>query len=151
MSGIKIIAKNSKAHFEYIILDTYEAGIVLMGTEVKSLRDGRCNLAEGYVVENNSELFLKSVNISEYSHGNISNHLPLRDRKLLLKKKEIQAIKRSIKEKGNTVIPLKIYLKGSLIKVEIALCKGKKLFDKRETVKDRDNKRDIDREMKQRG
>ena len=144
----KIIANNKKAKFEYTILDTLEAGIILLGTEVKSLREGRCSLSEGYITEENGELFLKNVNISAYKHGNINNHEPLRKRKLLLHNKEIGKIIKNIKEKGITVIPLKLYFKGSLIKIEIGICKGKKLYDKRETIKERDTKKSIEREMK---
>ena len=144
----KIISQNKKARFEYSILNTMEAGIQLYGTEVKSLREGRCSIAEGYIIEEQGELFLKNVNISAYKHGNINNHEPLRKRKLLLHKKEIISIIRYIKEKGIAVIPLKFYFKGSLIKVEIAICKGKKLYDKRETIKQRDSKKTIEREMK---
>ena len=144
----KIIISNKKARFEYIILDSLEAGIQLLGTEVKSLREGRCSIKEGYIVEEHKELYLKNVNISIYKHGNINNHEPLRKRKLLLHKKEINKIIRLIKEKGTTIIPLKLYFKGSLIKIEIAICKGKKLYDKRETIKERDIKKTIDREMK---
>ncbi len=145
---IKNIAINKKARFEYTIIETFEAGICLLGTEVKSLRDGRCNLQEGYVIEENQELYLKSVNITEYKHGNINNHDPLRKRKLLLHKKEILYIIKAIKEKGTTVIPLKLYFKGSIVKLEIAISKGKKLYDKRETIKERDTKKTIEREMK---
>ena len=144
----KIIANNKKARFEYSILDSLEAGIQLVGTEVKSLREGRCSIGEGYVTEENGELFLKNVNISAYKHGNINNHAPLRKRKLLLHTKEIKKIIKNIKEKGITVIPLKFYFKDSLIKVEIGICKGKKIYDKRETIKERDTKKTIEREMK---
>jgi SsrA-binding protein len=144
----KIIANNKKAKFEYSILETLEAGIQLLGTEVKSLREGRCSIGEGYITEEKGELFLKNVNISLYKHGNINNHEPLRKRKLLLHSKEINKIIRNIREKGITVIPLKVYFKGSLIKIEIGICKGKKLYDKRETIKERDTKKSIEREMK---
>ncbi len=144
----KIIANNKKARFEYSILEKIETGIQLLGTEVKSLREGKCSIAEGYVTEDNGELFLKNVNITPYKHGNINNHEPLRKRKLLLHKKEIKKVIRNIKESGITVIPLKFYFKSSLIKVEIGICKGKKLFDKRETIKERDTKKTIEREMK---
>lgn len=144
----KLIANNKKARFDYTIMDSMEAGIELVGTEVKSLRHGKCNIAEGYVIDENNELFLKNVNITEYSHGNINNHEPLRKRKLLLHKNEIIRIIKSIKEKGITVIPLKMYFKGSIIKVEIGVCKGKKLYDKRESIKEREDKRSIERQMK---
>jgi SsrA-binding protein len=145
---IKIIATNKKAHFEYEILDKIEAGIELKGTEVKSLRFGKCSLGEGYIVDENLEIFVKNINIPQYSHGNIFNHDPKRKRKLLLHKKEIQKLTRTIKEKGLTAIPLRMYFKGSVIKVEIALCRGKKLYDKRETIKQRDSNRTIERETK---
>lgn len=147
-NNIKIIATNKKARFEYSIEETLEAGIQLVGTEVKSLREGRCNIAEGYISEKNGELFLRNVNITEYKHGNINNHDPMRIRKLLLHKAEIIKINRQVKEKGITVIPLKFYFKGSNVKVEIGICKGKKLYDKRETMKERDSKKAIEREMK---
>lgn len=146
----KIITINKKARFEYTVIDTKEAGIQLVGTEVKSIRDGHCSIAEGYVIEENGELFLKNVNISAYKHGNINNHDPLRKRKLLLHNREITRIIKYIKEKGITVIPLKFYYKGSLIKVEIGICKGKKQYDKRESIKERDTKKTIEREMKKR-
>ena len=144
----KIIANNKKVRFEYSILDTLEAGIQLVGTEVKSLREGKCSIGEGYITEENGELFLKNVNIAAYTHGNINNHDPLRKKKLLLHNKEIRRIIKNIKEKGITVIPLKFYFKGSIIKVEIGICKGKKLYDKRESIKERDTKKSIEREMK---
>lgn len=146
----KIITINKKARFEYSIIDTKEAGIQLVGTEVKSIRGGHCSIAEGYVIDENGELFLKNVNISAYKHGNINNHDPLRKRKLLLHNREITRIIKYIKEKGITVIPLKFYFKGNLIKVEIGICKGKKLYDKRENIKERDTKKAIEREMKKR-
>ncbi|HNZ27216.1 MAG TPA: SsrA-binding protein SmpB [Spirochaetota bacterium] len=144
----KNIITNKKAFFEYEVLETYEAGIQLLGTEVKSIRDGRCNIAESYVIEDNNELFIKSLNISPYKNGNINNHDPLRKRKILLHRKEISKIIRAVKEKGITVIPIKIYLLGSLIKVEIAICRGKKLYDKREAIKEKDNKKNIQRELR---
>lgn len=144
----KIITFNKKAKFEYEILYTLECGIVLTGTEVKSLREGKCSIVDGYVIEENGEIFLKNVHISEYKYGNITNHEPLRKRKLLLHKREILKLKRELNEKGKTVIPLKIYFKGSLVKVEIAVCRGKKLVDKRETIKARDIKRNIEKEIK---
>jgi len=147
-NNIKIISNNKKVHFEYSIIEKFEAGIQLVGTEVKSLREGRCSLAEGYIIEDNNELFIKNINIPEYKHGNINNHKPLRNRKILLHKREIKKIIKNVKEKGITVIPTKMYFKGSIIKVEIAICKGKKLFDKRENIKERETKKNIEREMK---
>jgi len=144
----KTITQNKKAHFEYQILDKYEAGIQLKGTEVKSIRAGKSSINDGYIVEEDNELYVKNMNISTYDQGNINNHEPLRKRKLLLHRKEIEKIVRAIKEKGITVIPLKLYFKRSIIKLEIALGKGKKLYDKRETIKDRDNKKSLEREMR---
>jgi SsrA-binding protein len=144
MSDIKIIIKNKKARFEYHILETIEAGIVLLGTEVKSLRLGNVNMVDAYAAIQKGEVFLKSLNISEYKYGNIENHEPTRVRKLLLKKNEIKKIKSKLQEKGLTLIPTMIYLSHGLVKVELGLCKGKKLYDKRETIK----ARDIERNMK---
>ncbi|HPO48976.1 MAG TPA: SsrA-binding protein SmpB [Spirochaetota bacterium] len=146
--GIKIITSNKKIHFEYEILDSIEAGIVLFGTEVKSIRQGKGSINEGYVIEEGGELFIKNMNIPHYDKGNINNCEPLRIRKLLLNKKEIVKLSRQIKEKGITIVPSKLYFKNSIIKLELALCKGKKLYDKRESIKDRENQRNIEREMK---
>lgn len=141
---IKIIATNRKAHFEYSILSKYEAGIVLRGTEVKSLRESKVNIQDAYGRIKNDEVWLINSNINEYKFGNINNHDPLRNRKLLLNKREIRKIKQDLQEKGLTLVPLKIYFRGSLIKVELGIAKGKKLFDKRESIK----KRDIERKLK---
>ena len=141
---IKIIATNRKAHFEYSILSKYEAGIVLRGTEVKSLRESKVNIQDAYGRIKNDEVWLINSNINEYKFGNINNHDPLRNRKLLLNKREIRKIKQDLQEKGLTLVPLKIYFSGSLIKVELGIAKGKKLFDKRESIK----KRDIERKLK---
>ncbi len=148
MDNIKIISSNKKAGFEYQILEKIEAGLVLVGTEVKSLREGKCSLQEGYIIEENGELFVKNINISEFSKGNINNHDPLRNRKLLLKKKEIRTLAKEVKEKGISLIPLKLYFKGSRIKIEIGLCKGKKLYDKREAIKERDEKKNLAQMLK---
>ena len=147
--AVKQIVYNKKANFEYEILEKYEAGIVLQGTEVKSIKAGKCSITEAYLIDKDEELFIKGMNISEYSQGNIHNHEPLRIRKLLLHRKEIREILRGITEKGNTAVPLAVFLKDSLVKVTIALVKGKKLYDKRETIRDRDNKRDLDRIKKE--
>lgn len=149
--AVKQIVFNKKANFEYEILEKYEAGIVLQGTEVKSIKDGKCSIGEAYLIDKDNELFIKGMNISEYRQGNIHNHEPLRIRKLLLHKKEIREILRGINEKGNTAVPLAVFLKDSLVKVTIALAKGKKLYDKRETIRDRDNKRELDRIKKEFG
>ncbi len=144
----KNIIYNKKAGFEYIFEQKFEAGIQLKGTEVKSLREGKCNISEAYIIEQNNEIFIKNMNISHFKHGNIHNHEPLRMRKLLLHKKEIEKIKRAIKEKGITVVPIRLYFKGSLIKVEIAIAKGKKLYDKRESIKERETEKNIERELR---
>ena len=147
-SGEKIIAVNRQATFEYEIIERIEAGIVLVGTEVKSLREGRCNLKEGYIIEDKGDLYIKKMHISEYKHGNINNHDPMRMRKLLLHKQEISKLIRAIREKGIAIIPLKVYLKGSIVKMEIGLGKGKKIYDKRESIKQKDIDRDTARELK---
>lgn len=144
----KNIVSNKKAFFQYEILEKYEAGIVLVGTEVKSLRMGKCSLQESYAIAEKNSIYIKNMNIPEYKHGNINNHNTTRTRKLLLHKREISSIIKSMNEKGTTLIPTRMYFKGSLVKIEIALCKGKKMHDKRETIKDRDNKRSLDRAMK---
>ncbi|GJQ32319.1 MAG: SsrA-binding protein [Ignavibacteriaceae bacterium] len=139
---IKVIVRNRKAHFEYTIVQSFEAGIVLQGTEVKSLRAGKCNLTDGFVEIINGEAWLKSVHISEYSQGNINNHDPFRDRKLLLNAIEIKKLNQRVKEKGYTIVPLSLYLKNGKVKVEIALAKGKKLYDKREAIAKKDMERE---------
>lgn len=147
---MKIICQNRKAYHDYSIEETLEAGIQLLGTEVKSLRDGRANLSDSYVLIKDSEIFLFNCHISPYSHGNIMNHDPLRTRKLLLHKKEIGRLLGKVQQKGYTLMPLKIYFKGSYIKVEIGLAKGKKVYEKREAIKEREAKRTIERAMKSR-
>ncbi|MCD5412273.1 SsrA-binding protein SmpB [Thermodesulfovibrionales bacterium] len=145
---MKIVCQNKKAYYDFSIAETTEAGIQLLGTEVKSLRGGRANLKDGYVLIKNSEVFLLNCHISPYSHGNITNHEPLRTRKLLLNKKEINRLRDKAQQKGYTLIPLKIYFKGPYAKVEIGLAKGKRLYEKRETIKEREAKREIERAMK---
>ncbi len=147
--SIKQIVYNKKASFEYEIVTKYEVGIVLVGTEVKSLRQGKCSISEAYIIEKDGELFIKGMNIPEYTHGNINNHEAVRMRKLILHKKEIREILRAINEKGSTAIPISVYFKESLVKMNIAVAKGKKLYDKRESIRDRDNKRTLDRVMKE--
>lgn len=142
---IKIIATNRKANFEYEILNKYEAGIVITGTEVKSLREGKVNLQESYGRIINNEVWIINSHINEYKFGNINNHEPLRNRKLLLNKREIRKIKQMLQEKGLTLVPLKLYFKGSLVKAEIGIAKGKKLFDKRESIKKREVERKLSR------
>jgi SsrA-binding protein len=142
---IKVIATNRKANYEYEVLDKYEAGVSLLGTEVKSLREGKANLGEAYAVVQKGEVWLQNFHINEYKYGNINNHDPVRKRKLLFHKREINKIKSSLEEKGLTFIPLKIYFKGSLVKVLMGIGRGKKIYDKRESIK----KRETERRMKQ--
>ncbi len=148
--NVKIIAQNKKARHEYFILETYECGIELFGTEVKSIRLGKVNLADSYASVNNGEVWVKGMNISPFEKGNIFNRDPLREKKLLMHKREILKLSQRIKEDGLSLVPLKVYLKGSLVKVELALVKGKKLYDKREDIARRDAKRRIDRAVKAR-
>ena len=147
-SNIKIIAQNKKARHEYFILEEYECGIELFGTEVKSIRQGKINLTDAYATVSNGEVWLKGVNISPFEKGNIFNRDPLRNRKLLMHKREILKLYQALKEQGLSLVPLKVYLKGSLVKVQIALVRGKKLYDKREDIAKRDAKRNIDRAVK---
>jgi SsrA-binding protein len=145
---IKIIATNKKAWHNFTIESEYEAGIVLSGTEVKSIRQGRVSFQDAYADVKNNELFLRQLHITPYKYAYYSNHEPLRTRKLLLHRYEIKKLLGKIKEKGYTLVPLKIYFKRDKIKVLIGLCKGKKLYDKRESIKQRDLKREMDRERK---
>ena len=143
VSGIKIIAQNKKAHFNYFLSDFTECGIELKGTEIKSLRLNGATIGDSYIVIRNGEAEIINIYIKPYDHGNIFNHDPLRSRKLLLHKKEIKWFEIKIKQGGFTVVPTKIYLSKGKAKVEIALAKGKKLYDKRETIKKRDIERDL--------
>ncbi len=145
---MKILAQNKKAFHDYHIEATYEAGIMLLGTEVKSIKEGKVNLRESYARFKGSELYLIGCHVSEYSHGNINNHDPLRDKKLLLHKKELARLSGSISQKGLTLIPLKIYADNGLIKLELGLGKGKKMYDKREALKKKEAKREMDRMKK---
>lgn len=138
---MKIIAENRKAKFDYFIETSFEAGIQLLGTEVKSIRENNVQLKEAFIVEQSGELFIKKMHIAEYRFGNINNHDPLRTRKLLLNRREIDKIIKEKQLQGYTVVPTRLYLKGQLVKIEIALGKGKKLYDKRQTIKDRDQQR----------
>ena len=141
--------KNRSAYYEYFIDAKYEAGIVLLGTEVKSLREGKASFNDGFCVIHKGEVWLKSLHIAEYSHGTVNNHDPLRDRKLLLHKREIKKIEAKLKEKGYTLIPLRIFMtEKSLLKVEIGLGKGKKLHDKRESIRHKDVEREMKRFLK---
>jgi SsrA-binding protein len=146
--GEKLICQNKKAWHHYFIEDRYEAGIALQGTEVKSLRDGRANLSDSYGKIKNGEIFLVDAHISPYSFGNRLNHDPLRPRKLLLHKKEIRRLIGKVQEKGFTLIPLRLYFSDGKAKVELGLAKGKKLFDKRETLKRKTMERDMERGRK---
>ena len=144
----KMIANNKKAYHDYFILDTYEAGIALAGTEVKSLRMGKCSIKEAFIRIENEEVFVYGMHISPYEKGNIFNKDPLRVRKLLLHRSEINKIAGKIKEKGMALVPLKVYFKGSLVKVEIGLAKGKKLYDKRNDIAKKDQQREAQRDFK---
>ena len=142
-AGIKIITSNKKAHFNYFLSEFTECGLVLVGTEIKSLRTHGCSLNDSYIVIRNGEMEVINMHINPYDKGNIFNHDPLRNRKLLLHKKEIRWFDEKIKRDGYTIVPTRVYLKRGRAKIEIALAKGKKLYDKRETIKQRDIKRSI--------
>lgn len=144
-SGIKIISDNRRARHDYHVLESYEAGIVLTGTEVKSLRSGTTSLQESYIIVRNGEMYITGWHIPPYEQGNIHNVDPLRTRKLLMHKKEIERVDAKVRQDGLTLVPLKLYFKDSNVKVEVGLVRGKKLYDKRETIK----QRDMDREAAQ--
>ena len=146
--GEKLIASNKKAYHDYFVLQKLEAGIELTGTEVKSLRDGKANIKDSYVIFKGGEAFLFNAHISPYSHGNLQNHEPERPRKLLLHKREIEKLHVQIVEKGLTIVPLRLYFKRSRVKVEIAVVRGKKQYDKRETEKRREADREAAAAMK---
>lgn len=146
--AVKMIANNKKAYFDYFIEDKYEAGIELFGTEVKSLRMGRCSIKESFIRIERGEVYVYGMHISPYEKGNIFNKDPLRVRKLLLHKREIYKLSGEIAQKGYTLVPLSVYLKGSLVKVEVGLAKGKKLYDKRETIAKKDQRREAEKEFK---
>ncbi|WP_368275353.1 SsrA-binding protein SmpB [Coprobacillus cateniformis] len=145
---MKIVAQNKKAYHDYFILDTYEAGIELQGTEIKSIRKGSVNLKDSFIRIRNDEAFIDNMHIAPYEQGNRFNHEPLRQRKLLLHKKEIKKLQKELKEKGLTIVPTKLYFNTSKLKVEIALARGKKLYDKRQDLKEKDSKRDIEKALK---
>ena len=147
-AAIKQIANNKKAYFDYFIKDKYEAGIELFGTEVKSLRMGKCSIKESFIRIDRGEVYVYGMHISPYEKGNIFNKDPLRIRKLLLHKHEINKLSAEIAQKGYTLVPLSVYLKGSLVKVEVGLAKGKKLYDKRETIAKKDQRREAEKEFK---
>jgi SsrA-binding protein len=141
--------KNRSAYHDYFIEDKYDAGIVLAGTEVKSLRAGKASFNDSFCFFQKGELWIRSLHIAEYSHGNLNNHLPVHDRKLLLNKRELKKLEVKIKEKGLTIVPLRIFFnEGGLAKMEIGLGKGKKIYDKRDTIKQRDTDREIKRHLK---
>lgn len=147
-SNGKLIANNKKAYHDYFILDNYETGISLAGTEVKSLRMGKCSIKESFVRIENGEVFIYGMHISSYEKGNIFNKDPLRPRKLLLHRSEINKLLGKTKEKGIAIVPLRVYFKGSLVKVEIGLAKGKKLYDKRQDIAKKDQQREASRDFK---
>lgn len=146
--SIKLIANNKKAYHDFFIEDKFEAGIALFGTEIKSIRMGKCSIKESYIEINKGEAFVIGMNISPYEKGNIFNKDPLRTRKLLLHKYEIEKLLGKTSEKGYTIMPLQVYLKDGKAKVEIGLAKGKKLYDKRESIAKKDQRRDLEREFK---
>jgi SsrA-binding protein len=148
--SLKTIAKNKKAFHDYFVEEHMEAGIELCGTEVKSIRHGQVNLKDSWCSIDNGELQIKGMHISPYEHGNVFNRDPMRVRRLLMHKNEILRLFGLVKQSGYALIPISLYLKGSLVKVEIGLCKGKKLYDKRADMAERDAKRDMDRAMKER-
>ena len=147
----KIIAQNRKAYHDFFVDETYETGVALFGTEVKSLRAGQVNLKDSYCVIDNGEIFATGIHISPYEKGNIFNRDPLRDRKLLMHKREIMKLKGLVGQQGYTLVPLSLYFSGSRVKLELGLCKGKKLYDKREDAAKKQANRDIERYQKSRG
>lgn len=146
--AVKLVANNKKAYHDYFIEEKYECGIALHGTEVKSLRMGKCSIKEAFIRIENAEVFVYGMHISPYEKGNIFNKDPLRPKKLLLHKKEILKLQQKIAEKGYTLVPVEVYLKGSLVKVQIALAKGKKLYDKRQDIAKKDQRRESERDFK---
>ena len=150
-TGTKLITQNRKARHDYFVLETYEAGIELLGTEVKSLRAGSVNLKDSWCSIKDGELFLMGAHISPYEKGHIFNRDPLRVRRLLMHKREIMKLFGTVKQDGCSLIPLSLYFKGSKVKVEVGLCKGKKLYDKRADMAKRDANREMDRALKERG
>ncbi len=146
--AVKLIANNKKAYFDYFIEEKYEAGIELFGTEVKSLRMGKCSVKESFIRIERGEVYVYGMHISPYEKGNIFNKDPMRVRKLLMHKREIMKLSGELAQKGYTLVPLSVYFKGSLVKVEIGLAKGKKLYDKRETLAKKDQRREAEKEFK---
>lgn len=147
MADTKLIAENRKARFDYFIEDTYECGIALEGTEVKSVKNGNISFPDGFAEIINGEVWVKNFHISEYSFSSIFNHNPDRQKKLLLHKEEIKKLTRKVEEKGYTLIPISVYLKDGRVKLSLGVCKGKKQYDKRDTIKNRDVQRDLQREF----
>jgi len=143
--SIKVITVNRQAYHDYFVEQTVEAGISLVGTEVKSIREGKVNLRGSYAIVRSGEVWLENAHIAVYEHGNRYNHDPMRNRKLLLHKREIVQLMSKVATKGLTLVPLKLYLKGGRAKIELGLCRGKKLYDKRDTIAERETKRDIER------
>jgi ssrA-binding protein len=148
LEGIKLIANNKKAYFDYFILESYEAGIELFGTEVKSIRTGHCSVKEAWIRIEKNEIYIMGMHVNPYEKGNIFNKDPLRVRKLLMHKNEIKKIGAKLQEKGLTLVPLKVYFRGSLVKVEVGLARGKKNYDKRDTIAKKEQKREMDRALK---
>jgi len=146
--SIKLIANNKKAYHDYFILETVEAGIELFGTEVKSIRMGHCSIKEAYVEIHDGQIFVDGMHIAPYEKGNLFNRDPLRKRRLLMHKNEIRKLGQKIREKGFTLVPLRVYFKGSLVKVEVGLAKGKKLYDKRADIAAKDIRREAERDFK---
>jgi SsrA-binding protein len=142
---IKVITVNRQAYHDYFVERTVEAGISLVGTEIKSIREGKVNLRGSYAMARNGEIWLENAHIAVYEHGNRYNHDPMRNRKLLLHRREIEQLQEKVATKGLTLVPLKLYLKGGKAKVELGLCRGKKLYDKREAIAERESKREIER------
>lgn len=147
--GIHIVTTNRKARHEYHIEDTLEVGLVLQGTEVKALREGRANLQDAYCIAEGGEMYVHNLHVSPYRHGNINNHEPMRERKLLMHRREIERWDKAASQQGYTIVPLKLYFKNGLAKLEIGLAKGKKLYDKRSDIAERESKRRLDRVMRQ--
>lgn len=145
--GTKLITQNRKARHDYLIEDTFEAGLALVGTEVKSCRDGKANLTDAYAAVQDDEIWLMQCHINPYSHGNRANHDPLRPRKLLLHRGEIERMKAAVTQDGRTLVPLRLYFKHGLAKAEIAIARGKKTYDKRQSIAKRDAERSMQREM----
>ncbi len=145
---VKVISINRQAYHDYYVEQTVEAGISLVGTEIKSIRDGKVNLRGSYAIARDGELWLENAHIAVYEHGNRYNHDPMRSRKLLLHRREITQLLNKVATKGMTLVPLKLYLKGGRAKIELGLCRGKKLYDKREAIAERDAKREIERAVR---